>query len=231
MRAMKKPYAPFAALLALIPIQALSAEMGETGLIGRWSPGIGDPTVIGWVTVAAYFAAAACCAAASRSLRGTGEGGPRRRERTIWVCLGVALFLLGVNKQLDLQSAFTELFRMIAKSDGWYQDRKVYQGLFILALGLAALAVVCVLAYLARKLSGWTKLAVTGSVLIIGFVVIRAASFHHFDLFLQSRIFSIKMNWILELGGIALVLWASLMRRKELAARESERGRAPPPAS
>jgi hypothetical protein len=228
---MKKPYAPFAAILALIPIQAISAEMGETGLIGRWSPGIGDPTVVGWVTVAAYFAAAACCAVANRSLRGTGERGRRRRERTIWGVLGAALFLLGVNKQLDLQSAFTEIGRILAKSEGWYQDRQVYQGLFILALGLAALAVVCVLAYLARKLSAWTKLAVTGSVLIIGFVVIRAASFHHFDAFIQSRIFSIKMNWILELGGIAVVLLSALMRRKELAAPASERGRSSTPTS
>jgi hypothetical protein len=228
---MKKPYIPSAAILALIPIQAISAEMGETGLIGRWSPGIGDPTVVGWVTVAAYFAAAVCCAVASRSLRGIGESGRRRRERVIWGSLSAALFLLGINKQLDLQSAFTEIFRIIAKSDGWYQDRKVYQGLFILAFGLAALAVVCVLAYLARKLSSWTKLAVTGSVLIISFVVIRAASFHHFDVFIQSRILSIKMNWILELGGIAIVLWSALMRRKELAARASERGRASPPAA
>jgi hypothetical protein len=228
---MKKQYMPFAALLALIPARAASAATGEDGLIGRWSPGIGDPTIIGWVTVAAYFAAAVCCAVASRSLRGTGESGRRRRERTIWGGLSAALFLLGINKQLDLQSAFTEIFRIIAKSDGWYQDRKVYQGLFILALGLAALAVVCVLAYLARKLSAWTKLAVTGSVLIIGFVVIRAASFHNFDAFIHSRIFSIKMNWILELGGIAVVLWSALMRRKELATRASERGHASPPSA
>ena len=26
---------------------------------GRWKPGIGDPTVMGWVTVAAYFVTAA----------------------------------------------------------------------------------------------------------------------------------------------------------------------------
>jgi hypothetical protein len=228
---MKKLYAPFAALLALIPAQAISAEMGETGLIGRWSPGIGDPTVVGWVTVAAYFAAAVCCAVASRSLRGSGDSGRRRRERAIWGCLSAALFLLGINKQLDLQSAFTELGRILAKSEGWYKDRQVYQGLFILALGLAAFAVVCVLAYLARKLSAWTKLAVTGSVLIIAYVVIRAASFHHFDVFIQSRIFSIKMNWILELGGIAVVLWSALMRRKELAKRGSDRAPLSPPTA
>jgi hypothetical protein len=226
---MKKSYLAFAAPLALIPARGAWAAMGETGLIGRWSPGIGDPTAVGWVTVAAYFAAAACCAVASRSLRGIGEKGPRRRERTIWGCLSAALFILGINKQLDLQSAFTEFFRIIAKSEGWYQDRQVYQGLFILALGLAALAVVCILAYLARRLSAWTKLAVTGSVLIMAYVVIRAASFHHFDAFIQSRIFSIKMNWIIELGGIAIVLLSALKRRKELAALSSERGRAEAP--
>jgi len=29
---------------------------------GRWQPGIGDPTWMGWATVAAYFVAAVLCA-------------------------------------------------------------------------------------------------------------------------------------------------------------------------
>ena len=31
---------------------------------GHWRLGIGDPTVVGWATVAAYFLAAGLCAAA-----------------------------------------------------------------------------------------------------------------------------------------------------------------------
>ena len=45
---------------------------------------------------------------------------------------------------------------------------------------------------------------------ILGFVVIRAASFHHVDAFLAARLGGIKWNWILELGGIAVVAAAAV---------------------
>jgi hypothetical protein len=45
---------------------------------------------------------------------------------------------------------------------------------------------------------------------ILGFVVIRAASFHHVDAFLVARLGGVKWNWILELGGITFVALAAL---------------------
>ena len=41
--------------------------------------------------------------------------------------------------------------------------------------------------------------------MVMGFVVIRAASFHHVDAFLASRLGGLRWNWILELGGILIV--------------------------
>jgi hypothetical protein len=40
---------------------------------------------------------------------------------------------------------------------------------------------------------------------LITFIVIRAASFHHVDVLLRSQLLGIRVNWILELGGIALI--------------------------
>jgi hypothetical protein len=40
---------------------------------------------------------------------------------------------------------------------------------------------------------------------LITFIIIRAASFHHVDMFILSEIFGIRVNWLLELGGIGLV--------------------------
>jgi hypothetical protein len=50
------------------------------------------------------------------------------------------LFALGINKQLDLQTALTELGRVLALSQGWYEQRQVVQFWFI-----AALAATCLL--------------------------------------------------------------------------------------
>jgi len=214
---MKHMRALFIAVLAAMPAACLSAATGESGWIGRWYPGIGDPTIAGWITVVAYFAAMAYCIVLNRSLRGVdGDSKRLRRERALWGILAVALALLGINKQLDLQSAMTEALRLLAKSEGWYKDRGIYQALFIVALGLVALVAVCALAYLTRKLPLGAKLSATGLVLIVGFVLIRASSFHHMDRLIQSRVLSIKANWILELGGIAIVWAGALLRRREL---------------
>ena len=43
---------------------------------------------------------------------------------------------LGVNKQLDLQTLFTQLARDLAMAQGWYEERRRYQVAFIIAIGL-----------------------------------------------------------------------------------------------
>ncbi len=40
---------------------------------------------------------------------------------------------------------------------------------------------------------------------ILGFVVIRAASFHHVDALLAARLGGVRWNWIFELSGISVV--------------------------
>ena len=109
---------------------------------GRWELGIGDPTPIGWVTVFAYFAAAVLCIFQSGRCRleekmghGVGPG-----ERYSWMVLAVVLSLLGMNKQLDLQTAITQFGRDLAVDQGWYGQRRVAQRWF---RGLCDLTRVC----------------------------------------------------------------------------------------
>jgi hypothetical protein len=86
---------------------------------GQWRPGIGDPTPLGWATVVAYLAASwACCRAAAAERRSAHRG--RNSTRPFWSSLGLLLLLLGLNKQLDLQSALTAFGRRLAREQGWY---------------------------------------------------------------------------------------------------------------
>src|SRR5882672_1117833 len=55
--------------LAALAVQSSTGD----GWIGDWSPGIGDPTVMGWLTVAAYFAASWLCVRAFRRAHGGGQ--------------------------------------------------------------------------------------------------------------------------------------------------------------
>ena len=52
-----------------------------------------------------------------------------------------------------------------------------------------------------------------GAAIVLAFELIRAASFDHIDRFIGNRIPGFKWNWVLEMGGISIVLTASWWRR------------------
>jgi len=162
---------------------------------GRWHPGIGDPTPIGWITVWAYAGACGLCFVCARRLR----------PPVFWWAMTLTLLFLGINKQLDLQTWLTELGRDLAKHDGWYERRHDIQVAFIGGMGLfftllAATVGLALKGYWRPYLRVWGGMA-----LLMFFIVVRAASFHHVDQLLMSDMGGLRMNWVFELGGLGLV--------------------------
>ncbi len=180
----------------------LLAEVVE----GRWRPGIGDPTVMGWVTVVAYVLASIGCAlAALREPMADGARRLRSRPSRFWMTLAVLMLALGINKQLDLQTLVTQIGRDVIRAWGLYSSRRELQIGFILVVGVVCAGALGWFFWAARATlrSRWP--AVLGMLFILGFVVVRAASFHSVDVFIGSRLGGARWNWILELGGIAIV--------------------------
>ena len=173
-----------------------------------WSPGIGDNHPVGWLTVAVYLGAAFGCMIAAR--RGQFPLQSQRRERWFWWLCAILLALFAVNKQLDLQSLLTSAARCLAVDQGWYDDRRAVQRGFILAVGAAGGLAVVACGLLMRGTFARTGPAILGLGIVSTFVVIRAASFHHVDILINQRVFGLRMNWLLELPGPLLVLWAAL---------------------
>jgi hypothetical protein len=176
----------------------------------NWSPGIGDPTFGGWLTVALYLVAAVVCWRVARRLGGTDAGA--RSEASVWRAIAILFLALGINKQLDLQSAFTEIGRVFALAHGWYEQREIVQLYFIVAVAAVCLLVAATLLILIRKAPAATWIAVLGTTVVLVFVAVRAASFHHVDRFIGSTMLGLRWNWILEIGGILLVLIAGWRR-------------------
>ena len=174
-------------------------------LIGQWRPTIGDPCFMGWFTVGSYFA----CAILSL-IAAFGNRIADRRSSSFWRMVGLLMILLGINKQLDLQSLFTEIGRQIARAHGWMDQRQIVQFWFIVAFGTAALASFVLFVRIKRDLFRRFKLAFIGLFFLLCFIVIRAASFHHFETMLGFRLFGAEMNWLLELTGIYLIFIAGL---------------------
>lgn len=164
---------------------------------------------MGWVTVVAYFVAAVLCWAAIRA-----RGGESRELRRFWVVLTVLMCALGVNKQLDLQSALTDIGRWMAMEQGWYENRRHVQKAAIVVVALIGLTGLLGVVWLLKRWTQTEVLALVGLVSLVTFIVIRAASFHKVDLLIGSRILGARVNWILELGGIVLIAVAAARAAK-----------------
>ena len=211
----------------------------RAGWVGTWSPGIGDPNVIGWLTVVAYLWASYLCflnhrtwrAVAGSATRGAWVPvalallGQRRRlaalpegvrMSALWKAIAVGLLLLGINKQLDLQTALTEFGRIVARRQGWYDRRQRVQIDFIIGIVLVGIWLVRSVLLLAGQNLPRLGLALLGIVLLCCFVAIRASSFHHVDHLLGADLGGLKINWIMELGGIALVGVGAYSERRTL---------------
>ena len=71
----------------------------------------------------------------------------------------------------------------------------------------------------------WTNIAIVGTSMVLAFVVMRAASFHHVDRLLSSALLGVRFNWVFEITGIGIVALSGWMRRREAAATPSRRRR------
>jgi hypothetical protein len=174
-------------------------------LMGRWHPMIGDPSPMGWFTVGAYLACAILAFLAARS-----HSEQDRRPFIFWGIVSLLMLLLAINKQLDIQSLFTEIGRQIARHQGWMEQRRTVQFWFIVLFGMISLTGFIVFACCLRDLFKRFRTAFVGLFFLLCFIIVRAAGFHHFDEILQSRLLSMKMNWVIELTGIFIILAAAI---------------------
>jgi hypothetical protein len=226
----------------------VSEEAEEAGWIGNWSPGIGDPNLLGWLTVLGYLLASFFCwlayrrqpPAPRRPAKGPLAEAPpllimilllviqpreaaklpiQDRMRTLWLGLAMVLLLLGINKQLDLQTALTEVGRMMARSEGWYAMRRAVQLVFILTVAAGGWWLFRSVLVLARGNLRQMRSVLLGTVFLLCFVTIRAASFHHVDRLLGLHLGAVKLNALLELGGIAFVIHGAWTTARSLRAR------------
>lgn len=178
-----------------------------------WRPGIGDPTFVGWLTVVCYLLAAGSSYAVGQRLTGSTLAADRR-ELLVWRALAVLFLLLGINKQLDLQSAFTEIGRYLAHRQGWYETRHVVQLALVSGVAIVSALALLVGMILLRGVSWPTWVALLGTGLVLGFVVIRAASFHQVDVFISTRLLGFRWNAILEIGGLIVAMIGAWLRMR-----------------
>jgi hypothetical protein len=171
----------------------------------------GDPTLLGWLTVAVYLCAAflsiLCAWRADRIF----PGDYILAHRIIWSGLAIGMLFLGINKQLDLQTQFTSLGRQIAFQQGWYEIHHRVQVMFVAGLVCASLLLLGFLAWTIRRSWKHYWILLIGLLFLARFIVVRAASFYNVSLPQLSRFTGgFRINWLLEILGAALVCVSAL---------------------
>jgi len=177
---------------------------------GHWQPGIGDPTFMGWFTVMAYFITAVLCLICALPHRFALSLQRVSRNRWLWGFFAILLVVLGINKQLDLQSLVTVVGKELALSQGWYQQRRMVQVQFIVGIVIAAVFLLTLIGRAIYAERRTYRLALLGLMFLSCFIVIRASSFHHIDSLLRWQLLGFRMNWILEIGGIVCIATAAI---------------------
>ena len=66
--------------------------------------------------------------------------------------------------------------------------------------------------WLARRMPPPTLVAVAGGFALVAFVAVRTISFHAIDQFLDLDYAGLRLNWVIELGGVAIILAAARWR-------------------
>ena len=176
-------------------------------LVGNWSPSFHDNFFLGWLITGSYFACALLAALIATFHRQMEE----KLATKFWHVISLIMVLLGLNKQLALQILLTDIGRHIAQTQGWYGQRRIFQFSFIVVFAMTFTAALVWFARKYRDLFRRYMLVFCGLFFLLGFVIIRAATFHHFNELIQIELFyGLTMNWALELTGIYMIILAEV---------------------
>jgi hypothetical protein len=123
------------------------------------------------------------------------------------------MVLLGLNKQLDLQTLLVDLGRAVSQHGGWYERRQPLKIAFAAVLGAGGLLALGFAVRWIRRHARDSALLVAGLGAILGYVVIRATPLHSAETGAHSPF------WPVEFAGVVLVA---------VAAARSGRAASPP---
>jgi hypothetical protein len=179
---------------------------------------LGDPTLLGWLTVAFYLGAAAGCLATAWFARRIFNDGRAWVHQIIWLGLAAILFFLGMNKQLDLQSWFTAVVKAVAWEQGWYAYGQRAQVLFLAGFGLVGITAVASIGWLVMRIWRHYLFVFLGLLVILRFIVVRIGTFYAVPLPELSQFTGgFRINGALELIGAAVIALTALNNLRHMS--------------
>jgi hypothetical protein len=137
----------------------------------EWHLQAGDPTPTGWMITGLYLAVTIACAVHAAAMPGT-------RHRKGWSMLALVLLLMGINKQLDLQTDFNAFGRMFLLSHGWYVFRQTGKKLIVAGTFVSGSILMMLTAWKMKWVLRHYWLVITGILMLFSFIILRASSLY-----------------------------------------------------
>jgi len=180
---------------------------------------VGDASLNGWATFGAYLATAALClfdAQRSAALTNARHVARARSRRRFWFVLGAMLVLLGLSRQLDLQTLAAEVMRTLLSDEGVYGERSGLQIGLVAAIGTFGLIGLSIALVSFRRVEGPVLAAMAGAALLMIFTLIRTISLHDIDQLLRQGVPHAQVNNFIEIGALAVIAAAALGFARQL---------------
>lgn len=165
-----------------------------------WQQAIGQQGWQAGLVGLAYGSVGLLCAArghASRHAFGHGLA---------WKGAAVALIAIALTGWLAVDRLLVGVMRHVALAQGWYAERRAWQGVVITLCGIAAVAALRAAKPRLASADAATRWAATGLGLVLAVALLRGVSLHATDLWLQTRLAGLSVGrWVEALGlcGIA----------------------------
>lgn len=163
-----------------------------------------------WISFFGYAAAALLCILCVFRCRGNRNSITGTQSSLPWLVALVIVLFLSADALFEFRFFLTDLNRMIARGQGWYEQRNLIQRTMVggtLSVGTAVLLML--FSQRGGVVRGF-RLAYAGSLFLIGFYVIRFISFHPVDKILSYTLIGIDVSLIMEILGIICVILSSV---------------------
>ncbi len=170
-----------------------------------WQPELGDPTLPGWTATILYLATLAGCLFYLNRRRQGRFSWRLSSNYHFWKLLSIILFVLGLNKQLDLQSLFLQFNRFAMEAAGLAKYADVFRLWLTWGIVSMLMVITVIFAYTVRDAMGTNKSALCGAVMILVYIVLRAVTFQNIPgMTLLEKIS--PWTWVIEVTGLVLIL-------------------------
>ena len=141
-------------------------------------------------------------------------------ERRVWGLAAVLMAFQVLNTPLDLHGLLWATGRCLAHIQGWYSERYAYQRDLLVVLAISSCALLLLGILVLRRDLVSNGLLVLGLGFSIGMTIVKGINYHHLEALYRFPVGPLRVPDLIELSGIASVLSAAYLKRKNLRTSE-----------